>query len=115
LERRRAANEGYAFHATIWAAMERVLLEASEAKSIFLRAGASERATKAAYDARRHFSKGLFPELRSACVRYGGRTARDLLEVESDIDAFASRVEGGEPSAYGVVPMPGLHTGFLTQ
>ncbi len=37
LERRRAAREGYAFHATIWAAMERVLLEASEAESIFLR------------------------------------------------------------------------------
>jgi hypothetical protein len=29
---------GYAFHATSWAAMERVLLEASEAKSIFLSA-----------------------------------------------------------------------------
>jgi len=34
--RRRVATEGYAFHATIWAAMERVLLEASVAKSIFL-------------------------------------------------------------------------------
>ena len=94
LERRRAAREGYAFYATIWAAMERVLLEASEAKSIFLSAGASERkASKVAYKARQHFSKGAFPELRAACVRYGGRITRDLLELK-EISTFLLRNPG---------------------
>ena len=115
LERKRAASESYAFHATIWAAMERVLLEASEAQIIFLKLTASERATKGAYEARRHFSKGLFPELRSACVRYGGRTARDLLEVESEIDKFASQTEEGEQFASGRFAQLGLHAGFEQQ
>jgi hypothetical protein len=76
LDRKRVAREVYAFHATIWAAMEHVLLEASEAKSIF--------------PARRVFSKVAFPELRAACVRSGGLIARDLLELERDLDIFAS-------------------------
>ena len=101
LDKRRAASESYAFHATIWAAMERVLLEASEAKSIFLSAGATERATsKEAYKARRHFSKGAFPELRAACVKYGGRITRDLLELERDIDNFASQLLADADAAW---------------
>jgi endonuclease/exonuclease/phosphatase (EEP) superfamily protein YafD len=55
LDRQRVAREVYAFQATIWAAMEHVLLEASEAESIF--------------PARRGFSKGAFPELRAACCQ----------------------------------------------
>jgi hypothetical protein len=115
LERRRVANEGYAFHATIWAAMERVLLEESEAKSIFLKLKPSDRSTKQAYVARRHFSKGLFPELRSACARYGGRITRDLLEVESAIDKYASQTEEGEQFASGRFAQLGLHADFLQQ
>ena len=118
LERRRAAREGYAFHATIWAAMERVLLEASEAKSIFLSANTSERATTSneAFEARRHFSKGAFSELRAACVRYGGRTTRDLLELERDIDIFASQLQEVSARALGMLELQqGLHAGFLDQ
>jgi hypothetical protein len=98
--------------------MERVLLEASEANSIFQSANASPQAkgSKEAYEARQHFSKGAFPELRAACVRYGGRTTRDLLELERGIDNFASRFERGTPSALtGVAPLTGLHAGFLEQ
>jgi hypothetical protein len=111
LERQRAAGERYAFHATIWAAMERVLLEASEAKSKFLSAGANENTTtsKQAYEARRHFSKGAFPELRAACVRYGGRITRDLLELERDIDNFASRDLGSrEEGRWGIAAISAL-------
>jgi len=115
LERRRAASQDYAFHATIWAAMERVLLEASEAKNIFLKLNLSERATKQAYEGRQHFSKGAFPELRAACVRYGGRITRDLLELESEIDKFASQTEEGEQFASGRFAQLGLHAGFLDQ
>jgi hypothetical protein len=77
LDRQRVAREVYAFHATIWAAMEHVRLEASEAESIF--------------PARRGFSKRAFPELRAACVRCGGLITRDLLELERDLDIFASQ------------------------
>jgi hypothetical protein len=80
LDRQRVAREVYAFHATVWAAMEHVLLEVSEAESIF--------------PARRGFSKGAFPELRAACVRCGGLIIRDLLELERDLDIFASQSQG---------------------
>jgi hypothetical protein len=112
LDRRRVAREGYAFQATIWAAMERVLLEASEAKSKFLSAGANERTTtsRQAYEARQNFSKGAFPELRSACVRYGGRITRDLLELESDIDKFRSQWAAPQNEV-----RVGLHAGFDEQ
>jgi hypothetical protein len=115
LERRRVASEGYA----------RVLLEASEARSKFLSADAKERDAKertitskqayeartsrGAYEARQRFSKGAFPELRSACVRYGGRITRDLLELESDIDKFASQW-----MARNEIPV-GQHAGFKDQ
>jgi hypothetical protein len=116
-ERRRLAREGYAFHAMVVASMERVLAEAGEAKTIFLSAKASATATSSpqAYEARQHFSKGAFPELRTACVRYGGRLTRELLELERDIDDFRSRTQGGAPSAYGAIPQLGLHAGFDDQ
>ena len=97
--------------------MERVLAEAGEAKTIFLSAKASATATSSpqAYEARQHFSKGAFPELRTACVRYGGRLTRELLELERDIDDFRSRTQGGAPSAYGAIPQLGLHAGFDDQ
>ena len=75
----------------------------------------SERATKQAYEGRQHFSKGAFPELRAACVRYGGRITRDLLELESEIDKFASQTEEGEQFASGRFAQLGLHAGFLDQ
>ena len=117
LERLRAANEGYAFHATIWAAMERVLLEESEARSLFLKLNPADRSTKQAYAARQRFSKGAFPELRSACVRYGGRTTRDLLELEREIDNFASGYEyyAGDDDPGSGPPLTGLHADFLQQ
>jgi hypothetical protein len=94
LDRQRVAREVYAFQATIWAAMEHVLLEASEAESIF--------------PARRGFSKGAFPELRAACVRCGGLITRDLLELERDLDIFASQSQG-EPGGLGELLRTRVH------
>ena len=50
LEQSRSARESYAFYATIWAAMERVLLEASEAEKIFLSSGARKRCPRPPWD-----------------------------------------------------------------
>jgi hypothetical protein len=89
LDRRRVASEGYAFCAMLKAAMDRVLAEAAEAKDIFAKARA-EAVSDEAHDARTHFTKMGFDELRGACVRYGGLFTAEFLELESQIDDFAS-------------------------
>jgi hypothetical protein len=110
LERRRIASEGYAFHAMMEAAMARVLTEATEAQSIFQSARASPQAVRSrqACAARRRITKSAFPELREACVRYGGRLTTKFLDLECDIDIFAAQVTF-ENEHFGV------HAGFDEQ
>ena len=117
LERRRAASEGYAFHAMFNAAMSRVLTEAAEANDIFTPhnqvAGAT--VSKQAYDARTHFTKTGFDELRAACVRYGGLTTAEFLELESKIDDFASHYtesQGTNALQQAAIVRSGLHADF---
>jgi hypothetical protein len=43
-----------------------------------------------AYFARTRFSKKAFAELRGACVNQGGRMTEQFLELEDEIDSFAS-------------------------
>jgi hypothetical protein len=113
LDRRRAASEGYAFHAMFNAAMSRVLTEAAEANDIFKVAGST--VSREAYDARTHFTKTGFDELRGACVRYGGLTTADFLELEIKIDDFASHykeVQGTNAAQQLAIVRFGLHADF---
>jgi hypothetical protein len=54
------------------------------------------------------FSKGAFPELRAVCVRCGGLITRDLLELERDLDIFASQSQG-EPGGLGELLRTRVH------
>ena len=74
------------------AAMKRVLDEADEAKELAFGSETDE-PSETAYEARTHFTKLAFLELRAACVRYGGRLTEEFLELETKIDNFASRTE----------------------
>jgi hypothetical protein len=115
LERRRAASEGYAFCAMLEAAVGRVLVEAADAQHIFAAAVAQvpdSSVSRSALRARQRFTKSAFDELRSACVRYGGHLTAEFLELESEIDDFASSrhtmlIEGDEQW--------GLHKGLHDQ
>jgi hypothetical protein len=118
LERRRVVREGYAFCAMLEAAMERVLVEAAEAKDLFEDAHSSPQATSSphAYSARTRFAKSAFSELRAACVRYGGHLTTSFLDLESEIDRYASQIVEGTPSPQsGKGPLLGLHAGFQDQ
>jgi hypothetical protein len=93
LERRRAASEGYAFHAMLLATMKRVLKEADEAKELVYGCGPTDGPSVEDYEARTHLTKLGFTELRAACVRYGGRLTEEFLELETKIDNFASKTK----------------------
>jgi hypothetical protein len=117
LEKRRIAREGYAFCAMLEAAMGRVLAEAAEANDILNPhhqvAGAT--VSREAYDARTHFTKTGFDELRGACVRYGGLTTAEFLELESKIDDFASHymeAQGTNALQQAAIVRFGLHADF---
>jgi hypothetical protein len=93
LERRRAASEGFAFHAMLLAAMKRVLEEADAAKKLVFGSAPTDGNSDEAYEARIHFTKIAFTELRDACVRYGGRLTEEFLGLEIKIDNFKSKTQ----------------------
>jgi hypothetical protein len=113
LERRRAAREGYAFHSMFEAAMGRVLADAEKARQTCRRTSQTSGVSTIAYEARQCFAKRAFSELLHACVRYGGLMTRDLLDLENDIDDFASKWDrvptAGEPERRG------HHEGLIEQ
>jgi hypothetical protein len=94
LEHLRGAREGFAFYAMFEAAMDRVLAEAADARKEF--PGPSPGLERRAYFARTSFSKKAFNELRGACLTHGSRLTEKFLELEKEIDDFASRVMDGE-------------------
>jgi hypothetical protein len=109
LERRRAASEGYAFHAMLEAAMGRVLAEATEAESIFASANQQSVSSTTAYEARQSLTKSAFDELRSACVEHGGNLTAKFLDLEGEIDKF-KQWEARQNEV-----RKGLHAGFQQQ
>jgi hypothetical protein len=52
--------------------------------------GAAPGESEEAYEVRRCITKGAFAELRAACVRLGGELTSDFLDLEREIDNFAS-------------------------
>jgi hypothetical protein len=91
LERLRAAREGFAFHAMFDAAMGRVLADSRDARAEFSSPG--QNPNVAAYIARTRFSKKAFTELRGACVSQGGPLTMQFLDLDVEIDKFASQTQ----------------------
>jgi hypothetical protein len=86
LERRRAAREGYAFCAMLNAAMSRVIAEVVE-----MTGRLATREQMLAFATLPKFTKSAFPEIRSACVSYGGLLTAEFLDLEGEIEQFASQ------------------------
>jgi hypothetical protein len=94
LEQMRNGNEAHSFHAMLEAAMARVLAEAAWARRTYLpnltqTAGLSLDGLVV----RQCITKGAFAELRAACIRQGGDLTGDFLDLEREIDSFASQYE----------------------
>jgi hypothetical protein len=92
LERERILSEESAFRAVLEAAMARILAEATGARKTYLQfftqpTGASPEAVAV----RQCITKGAFAELREACVRRGGPLTGEFLDLEREIDSFASQ------------------------
>jgi hypothetical protein len=96
LERLRAAREGFAFHAMFDAAMGRVLADSRDARAEFSSPG--QNPNVAAYIARTRFSKKAFTELRGACVSQGGPLTKQFLDLDVEIDKFASQTQEISPA-----------------
>jgi hypothetical protein len=112
LERRRAASEASAFHATLAAAMARILAEADWAKKTYpgiltQKGGKSGEALVV----RQCITKGAFAELRAACVQRGGSLTGEFLDLEREIDSFASQCEDTLSSTHGMMIREGKHAG----
>src|ERR1700729_3621978 len=95
LEQLRDSNEALSFLAMLAAAMMRVIAEAASARKThpqaFRQTSAAEVPVEAAR-VRHCITKGAFAELRAACVRRGGSLTRKFLDLEGEIDKFASQV-----------------------
>jgi hypothetical protein len=94
LEDLRNASEAEAFRVMLEAAMARVLAEAARTRRTYLpiltqTAGLSLDGLVV----RQCITKGAFAELRAACVRRGGDLTGEFLDLEREIDSFASQYE----------------------
>jgi hypothetical protein len=120
LEDIRKASEASAFHVMLASAMMRVLAEVDQAKSAYTHIvqdqGTAESESEDAYAVRRCITKGAFAELRAACVRLGGDLTNDFLDLEREIDNFASQwVLAGRKGSEAVVRRNGKQAGLCEQ
>jgi hypothetical protein len=111
LERDRVANEDRAFCVMLEAAMTRVLAETAWARKTYpeLIAHGSGDPSRQAFVVRTCITKGAFAELRSACVRLGSPLTGGFLDLEREIDNFASQVE--ETGSFTVGQPPAIRVG----
>jgi hypothetical protein len=80
------------------AAMARVLAEAAWARRAYPDILTQETgASVEALVVRQCITKGAFAELRAACVRQGGPLTSDFLDLEREIDSFASPQPYADP------------------
>jgi hypothetical protein len=119
LARIRDAAEAAAFRTMLEAAMARVLAEAAEAKkaypNLFVQNARSD-PTVEGYAVRQCITKGAFAELRGACVRQGSPLTGKFLDLEREIDSFAS--QWGTYAFSGASALPvrkGYHAGLSDQ
>jgi hypothetical protein len=116
LEQMRNASEALAFHAMLAAAMTRVIAEAAWAREThprILKQVNSE--SVEAFAIRRCITKGAFAELRAACVRQGGPLTGDFLDLEREIDSFASQFRDYETVNSRLTIQKGFHAGLGDQ
>jgi hypothetical protein len=116
LEDLRKASEARAFYVMLEAAMARVLDEAARARRIYLpiltqTAGLSLDGLLV----RQGITKGAFAELRAACVRQGGDLTGEFLDLEREIDSFASQYEDRPTVTQGVTIRMGKLAGLDEQ
>src|ERR1700722_17803328 len=116
LEDLRKASEARAFYVMLEAAMARVLDEAARARRTYLpnltqTAGLSLDGLVV----RQCITKGAFTELRAACVRQGGDLTGEFLDLEREIDSFASQYEDRPTVTQGVTIRMGKLTGLDEQ
>jgi hypothetical protein len=93
LEQMRVLSEDRAFRAMLGAAMTRVRAEAALARKTYPDAFTSTTNLFEAYAVRSSINKGGFAELRTACVRQGSSLTGEFLDLEREIDSFASQYE----------------------
>lgn len=90
VERRRIARESYAFFAMLEAAMGAVVEDIEEAGKIFAAEPQRLGESTLAYEARQRVKKTAFADLRSACLRLGGRLTTPFLRLDKAIDDFTA-------------------------
>ena len=118
LEQMREANEASAFRAVLEAAMTRVLAEAAWARRTYPKTftQTTEVVSIEAGAVRQCITKGAFAELRAACLRQGSPLTGEFLDLEGEIDSFASQVGTYAFSAGAAIPVrKGIHAGLGAQ
>jgi hypothetical protein len=106
LERDRVAHENRAFCVMLEAAMARVLAETAWARKTYrglITHGGGD-PTREAFVVRTCITKSAFAELRAACVRLGSPLTGEFLDLEREIDSFASQWEETGPFSVGQPP-----------
>jgi hypothetical protein len=116
LEDLRKASEALSFHVMLEAAMARVLTEAARARRTYLpiltqTAGLSLDGLVV----RQCITKGAFAELRAACIRQGSDLTGEFLDLEREIDSFASQYEDRPTVTQGVTIRMGKLAGLDEQ
>jgi hypothetical protein len=112
----RNGREALAFYVMLEAAMARVLAEAARAKRTYVpvltqTAGLSPDGLVV----RQCITKGAFAELRAACVRLGDDLTGEFLDLEREIDSFASQYEDRPTVTQGVTIRMGKLAGLDEQ
>jgi hypothetical protein len=116
LEDLRKASEALAFYVMLEAAMARVLAEATRARKTYL--PILTETVGLSLDGlvvRRCITKGAFAELRAACIRQGGDLTGEFLDLEREIDSFASQYEDRPTVTQGVTIRMGKLAGLDEQ
>jgi hypothetical protein len=91
-ERMREVAEWSAFHSMLRAAMARLLAETDWAKKTYPQVLArTDIESPDGYAFRQCITKGAFAELRAACLRLGSPLTAEFLDLEREIDNFASQ------------------------
>ena len=118
LERERVLSEDRAFRAMLEAAMTRVLAEAAWARRTYPNTftQTTEVVSVEAGAVRQRITKGAFAELRAACLRQGSPLTGVFLDLEGEIDSFASQVGTYAFSAAAAMPVrKGMQAGLGDQ
>jgi hypothetical protein len=112
----RNASEAEAFCVMLEAAMARVLAEAARARRTYLPILTQTAGLSLDGLVVRHcITKGAFAELRATCVRRGGDLTGEFLDLEREIDSFASQYEDRPTVTQGVTIRMGNLAGLDEQ